>query len=49
MPAGKTKPRCAWEAVNLPAIRRLHAQSYGSATGNANLAAGEIAALVESV
>ena len=40
MPTGKTKSRCAWEAVNLPAIRCLHAMCFGYATGNKNLAEG---------
>ena len=43
MPMGKTKSRCAWEAVNLPASRCLHAMCPGYATGNKNLAEGECA------
>ena len=37
MPTGKTKSRCAWEAVNLPAVRCLHVMCFGYATGNKNL------------
>ena len=29
MPTGKTKSRCAWEAVNAPAIRCLRAMCRG--------------------
>ena len=38
VPTGKTKPRCAWEAVNAPVIRCLHAMRRGC--GNANRKAG---------
>ena len=38
MPTGKTKSRCAWEAVNAPVIRCLHAMRRGC--GNANRKAG---------
>ena len=40
MPTGKTRSRCAWEAVNAPAIRCPHTQFSGHATGNTNLAKG---------
>ena len=42
MPTGKTKSRCAWEAVNLPAIRCLHAMCSGYATGNKDLVEGGV-------
>ena len=29
MPTGKTRSKCAWEAVNAPAIRCLHAMRRG--------------------
>ena len=38
MPTGKTKSRCALEAVNAPAMRCLHSMCRGC--GNANLKAG---------
>ena len=38
MPTGKAKSRCAWEAVNAPAIRGLHSMCRGC--GNANRKAG---------
>ena len=34
MPTGKSKSRYAWEAANLPAIRRLHPMCSVDATGN---------------
>ena len=37
-PTGKTRSRCAWEAVNAPVIRCLHAMRRGC--GNANRKAG---------
>ena len=40
MPTGKTKSRCAWEAVELPAIRCLHAMCRGCGAGNTNLVEG---------
>ena len=41
MPTGKTKSRCAWEAVNAPVIRCLRAMCRGCGNGNANLVEGE--------
>lgn len=38
VPTEKTKSRCAWEAVNAPAIRCLPAMCRGC--GNANRKAG---------
>jgi len=38
VPTGKTKSRCAWEAVNAPVILCLHAMRRGC--GNANREAG---------
>ena len=32
MPTGKTRSRCAWEAVNAPAVRCLHAMRSGCGT-----------------
>ena len=41
MPPGKTKSRCAWEAVNAPAIRGLHSMCRGCGNGSPNLVEGE--------
>ena len=40
MPTGKTKSRCAWEAVNAPAIRCLRAMCCGCGNGDRNLRTG---------
>ena len=40
MPTGKAKSRCAWEAVNAPAVRCLHTMRPSYCNGNVNLAAG---------
>ena len=41
MPTGKTRSRCAWEAVKLPAIRCLYTMCPGYGNGNKYLAKGE--------
>ena len=40
MPTEKTKSRCAWETVNLPTMRCLHAMCSGYGNGIANLPTG---------
>ena len=40
MPTGKTKSRCAWEAVNAPAILCLYVMCRGCGNGNRNLRIG---------
>ena len=40
MPTGKPKSRCAWEAVNLHAVRCPRAMCSGYGNGNTNLAEG---------
>ena len=40
MPTGKTKSRCAREAVNAPAIRGLPAMCRGCGNGDRNLRTG---------
>ena len=40
MPTGKTRSRCAWEAVNAPAIRGLHSMCRGCGNGDRNLRTG---------
>ena len=40
MPTGKTKSRCAWEAVNAPAMWRPYATCRGCGNGDRNLRTG---------
>ena len=40
MPTGMAKSRCAWEAVNVPAIRCLHSMCRGCGNGDRNLRTG---------
>ncbi len=40
MPTGNAKSRCAWEAVNAPAMRRLRAMRRGCGNGDRNLRTG---------